>query len=56
MNPLEIVENLKNAECVVTLCLIDEEISLLINGNQETGYEMIKMTAFALKNKQITES
>lgn len=56
MNPLEIVEKLKNADCVVTLYLIDDEISLIVNGDQETGYEMIKMTAFALKNNKTQES
>ena len=50
------IEKLKNADCVVTLYLIDDEISLIVNGDQEKAYEMIKMTAFALKNKQITES
>jgi hypothetical protein len=56
MNPTEMIDKLRIADCVVTLYLVDDEINLLVNGDQEKAYDMIKMTAFALKNKQITES
>lgn len=50
------IEKLKNADCVVTLYLIDDEIGLIVNGDQEKAYEIIKMTAFALKNNKTQES
>ena len=50
------IEKLKNADCVVTLYLIDDEISLIVNGDQEKAYEIIKMTACALKNNKTQES
>jgi hypothetical protein len=50
------MENMKEkidaAECAVTLLMNEGNISIFVAGDISLAYEMIKITAFALQNKQ----
>ena len=49
-------EKIDAAECVVTLLMNEGNISIFVAGDVSLAYEMIKITAFALKNKQKGEA
>jgi hypothetical protein len=52
----DISEKVNASECAVTLILSEGNISIFVAGDASLAYEMIKITAFALKNKQKGES
>jgi hypothetical protein len=49
-------EKIDTAECAVTLFMNEGNISIFVSGDVSLAYEMIKITAFALKNKQKGEA
>jgi hypothetical protein len=49
-------EKIDTAECAVTLLMNEGSISIFVSGDVSLAYEMIKITAFALKNKQKGEA
>jgi|LakMenE09Jun09ns_1017247.scaffolds.fasta_scaffold03217_1 hypothetical protein len=49
-------EKIDTAECAVTLFMNEGNISIFVAGDISLAYEMIKITAFALKNKQKGEA
>jgi hypothetical protein len=49
-------EKIDTADCAVTLFLNEGNISIFVAGDVSLAYEMIKITAFALKNKQKGEA
>ena len=49
-------EKIDTAECAVTLFMNEGNISIFVSGDISLAYEMIKITAFALKNKQKGEA
>jgi hypothetical protein len=49
-------EKIDTADCVVTLLMNEGNIGIFVAGDVSLAYEMIKITAFALKNKQKGEA
>jgi hypothetical protein len=49
-------EKIDTADCAVTLFMNEGNISIFVAGDVSLAYEMIKITAFALKNKQKGEA